>query len=527
MSTASQRIAAFTVGLRLQDVPAETVLAAKLHALDALGCGLAASAMGEAAFAVGAALEVASAGPATAIGLPGGLPASEAVLVNGTLCHALDYDDTHPDSIVHVSAAVTPAGLAAGEIAGSSGSELLCALVAGNETSIRLGAAAGGRFHARGLHPTGVCGIFGATVTAARLRGLDEERTAHALGIAGSMAGGLLEFLSDGAKTKPLHPGWAAHGALAAVRLAAHGATGPASVLEGRRGFFAAYLHGESPELEGQLADLGARFATPRIAFKPYPACHYTHAPIDALAEILARDGLDPAEIEWITALSDETGVGLVLHPLEDKLRPRTPYDAKFSLPYCLGALLVHGRVDVASFTAEAVRDPAVLSVASRVDYEQRAYSAAPDAFPGGVRVRMRDGREHEAELRHQRGGTENPMSTAEVLEKFCRNAILALPAAVVSELETAMLSLESLESLAPLAVLGRARRCAEVAFAAGAEVRDGAAAPCAPSRNVTAARARQSAPTGAASRSNAHDGPSRTRQPSRERAGTRDEEMT
>ncbi|HLW93897.1 MAG TPA: MmgE/PrpD family protein, partial [Solirubrobacteraceae bacterium] len=268
--TASARLAEFVTGLRLDDVPADTREAAKLHALDTLGCGLAAHGLGEGAFVQAATAEVAGAGAATAIGVAGGLAAGEAALLNGTLCHLLDFDDTHPDSVVHVSAAVVPAALAAAETFGATGADLLCALIAGNEVSTRLGMAAGGRFHARGFHPTGVCGVFGATAAVARTRGLSAEQTTHALGIAGSMASGLLEFLADGAKTKPLHPGWAAHAGLAAARLAAHGATGPATVLEGERGFFAAYLHGEAPDLDGQLSDLGMRYETPRIAFKPY-----------------------------------------------------------------------------------------------------------------------------------------------------------------------------------------------------------------------------------------------------------------
>jgi len=467
VSTASQRIAAFAATLAFEDLPADTVAAAKLHALDALGCGLAGLAAGEGAFAVGAAREANCGGPATAIGIPGGLPAGEAALLNGTLCHVLDFDDTHPDSVVHVSAAVTPAAIAAAEQAGRGGRELICALVLGNEVSTRLGMAAGGRFHARGLHPTGVCGVFGATASVARLRDLDAERTVHAIGIAGSMAGGLLEFLADGAKTKPLHPGWAAHAALAAVRLAAHGATGPASVLEGRRGFFASYLHGEPVDVAAQFDDLGQRYETPRIAFKPYPACHYTHAPIDALASLVEREGICAADVESITALSDATGVGLVLDPLADKLRPRTAYDSKFSLPYCLASLLVRGSVDVSSFTAAAIEEEEVLELAARVDYEQRRYAAAPDAFPGGVRVRTRDGRTLEAELRQQRGGADNPLSSDEIVGKFRVNAAQALPDAAVAQLERSLLDLDGLATLAPLEILGEA--CEGIA--AGADV--------------------------------------------------------
>lgn len=458
MKTATQRIADFVTGLSYADLPDEVVAAAKLHALDTLGCGLAAHALEEASFVVEAAAEVATAGPATAIGMTDGLPAADAALVNGTLCHALDYDDTHPDSVIHVSASVASAALAAAEATEASGREVVCALVAGNEVSIRLGMAAGGRFHAHGFHPTGVCGVFGATVAAARLRDLDAERTAHALGIAGSMASGLLEFLADGAQTKPLHPGWAAHAGLTATRLAAHGATGPTTVLEGKRGFFAAYVHGDPADVEGQVADLGTRWTTPQIAYKPYPACHYVHAPLDALAQLIDREGLKANDVRSITAISDETGAALVLHPPEDKKRPRTAYDAKFSLPYCLAVLLVHGRVGVESFTTDAIADPAVLELTERVTAEVKQYAPAPDAFSGAVRVVTHDGRKLEAELRYQRGGAENPMTTDDIVGKWRANAELALGRTSVHNLEAAILGLEDQQDLGALSLLGDAR---------------------------------------------------------------------
>jgi 2-methylcitrate dehydratase PrpD len=449
MPTAAELVARFSVALQADELPEDVADAAKLHALDVLGCGIAACALGEAAYATAAALETAGSGASTAIGVPHGLPAPDAAFVNGTLCHALDFDDTHPHSIVHISASVVPAALAAAQAHGASGAETLSAIVAGNETSARVGMAAGGAFHARGFHPTGVCGVFGATVAAARLRGLDAEQTANALGLAGSMAGGLLEFLADGSETKRLHPGLAARAALDATRLAAHGATGPATVLEGRFGFFAAYVRGVDADVGTQFEDLGERWETPRIAFKPYPACHYVHAPVDALAQILRETPLEPDDVERLVAYSDRTGESLVLAPLQDKLRPRTVYDAKFSLPYCLGAQLVHGRVDVRSFTADAIQEPAVLAAAGRVDYEVKEYAPAPDAFAGGVRVHLRDGRTLEAELRHQRGGSENPMSVDDVVAKYRVNASLGLADSDVARLEHAVLAFEQEPSLA------------------------------------------------------------------------------
>ncbi len=457
VAAAAQRLGDFVAQLKVEQIPDGTRRAARLHALDAIGCGLAACALGEAGYAAAAVAEAGTTGPATVIGATAGLPALDAAFVNGTLCHALDFDDTHPGSVVHVSAAVVPAALAAAQARHATGQDLLAAIVAGNETSVRIGAAGGGLFHARGFHPTGVCGVFGAAAAAARLRGLDGAGTAHALGIAGSMASGLLEFLADGCETKRLHPGWAAQAGLAAARLTGHGATGPSTVLEGARGFLAAYLHGARTDLPGQLAGLGERWVTPEIAYKPYPACHYAHAPVDALAQILRNTPLAPEDVETITAFTDATGVSLVCVPAADKVLPRTPYDAKFSLPYCLACRLVHGRLDVTSFTPAAIADPRVRALTPRVGYELRQYAPAPDAFGGGVRVVTRDGRVLEAELRYQRGGAENPLTEDDVLAKYRANAALALDAADAAAFEAALLGLEDERDTRFITLLGHA----------------------------------------------------------------------
>ena len=142
--------------------------------------------------------------------------------------------------------------------------------------------AASGAFHARGFHPTSVCGVFGATAAAARLAGLDAETTTSALGLAGSMSSGLMAYLNDGTPTKPVHAGWAAQAGVLAARLAAHGAEGPAGVLDGRFGVFHAFVDDDEPSLAEQLDDLGSRWETLRVSYKPYPACHFMHGSLGA-----------------------------------------------------------------------------------------------------------------------------------------------------------------------------------------------------------------------------------------------------
>jgi 2-methylcitrate dehydratase PrpD len=446
--TAAQRRAAFTSTLTFEDIPGEVVEAAKLHLLDTLGCGLAAHALGVATEGRTAMAELGGEGRSSVIGLNGSLSAPNAAFANAMLCHGLDFDDTHSDSVSHVSVVVCPAAIAAAEAHGTSGRELLTAIVGGNEVVTRVGMAASGAFHARGFHPTAICGIFGGTTAACRLSGSSVESTTSALGIAGSFAGGLFAYLDDATATKPMHPAWAAHGALFAARLASLGAEGPPGVLEGRFGVYHAFVGAAKGEvdIDSQLADLGERWETPRIAYKPYPACHFIHGSLGATASLI--DGLEPEQIEEVLVWVPQAGVSLVLEPAASKVAPRSEYEAKFSLQFSTAAMLVHGQVGVRSYSDEAIADPRVLELARKVRYETREYASYPAAFPGGVRIRMQDGRTLEADFPHQRGAPENPMSPDEVRAKFHGNASLALSDEAVETLEETILGLEERQNV-------------------------------------------------------------------------------
>ena len=443
MATAAERLAEFATSLSYEQIPDDVVEAAKLHLLDTVGCGLAAHALGVATEGRAAMAELGGEPQASVIGLDGALPAPNAAFANAMLCHGLDFDDTHSDSVSHVSVVVCPASLAVAEAIGASGRDLLTAIVAGNEIVTRVGMAASGLFHKRGFHPTAICGIFGAAAAASRLFGSDAPTAASALGIAGSFAGGLFAYLDDATATKPLHPAWAAHGAVLAARLAGLGAEGPPGVIEGRFGLYHAFVGAAKGELpiDEEIDSLGERWETPRIAYKPYPACHFIHGSLGATASIL--DGLDPAEIEDVVVVVPEAGVSLVLEPAAAKVAPRTVYEAKFSLQYSTAAMLVFGSAGLSAYSDETIADPRVLELARKVRYETKEYETYPAAFPGGVRIRLKDGRTLEADLPHQRGGPENPLSRQEVLAKFRENAGRALPEEALEALEHTILALD------------------------------------------------------------------------------------
>src|SRR3954470_15922156 len=319
MGTASQRLAEFTQSLRYEDIPSEVVDAAKLHLLDTLGCGLAAHGVGVGGAGRSTMAELGGEGDATVIGSESRMPAANAAFANAMLCHALDFDDTHGGSVAHVSVVVSPTALAVGEANGTDGRELVAAIVGGNEVVTRVGGAAAGAFHRRGFHPTAVAGIFGGVTTAARLSELPLDRTVSALGIAGSMASGLFAYLEDGTDTKPVPPAWAAHGAIVATRLARHGAEGPPHVLEGRFGLYDAFVQARD-SVDLSFAALGSVWETPRIAYKPYPACHYIHGSLGATRSLAGQ--LDPSEVEEVVVDVPQAGVALVLEPEASKWAP-------------------------------------------------------------------------------------------------------------------------------------------------------------------------------------------------------------
>ena len=460
--TAAERLAAFAAELRLDAIPPDVLRQAKLHLLDTLGVGIAAYALEEGLAASAVVREAGASGPCSVIGLDGGVPPADAAFANGMHCHALDYDDTHVGSICHVSAVVCPAAIAEAQARRASGGALLSAIVAGNEVAVRVGRGVATAVHGRGFHPTPVFGIFGAVAAVSRLAGFDAPATVHAFGIAGSMASGLFEYLADGSLTKQVHPALAARDAIVAARLAAHGLTGPASVLEGRFGVYTAYgdVRPDAAELEAQLGDLGELWETPRISFKPYPSCALIHSAIESAAWILANTSVRASDIEAITVRVPPNAVGIVLEPAEGKLAPRSAYEARFSMQYTLAHAFVHGRVDLGSYAVEALGEREVLDLAARVSYEVKQYDCYPQSYPASVKVRTFGGDEHEVETLAEPGGADNPLSEAAILEKFAHNASLGCDEPQVTRLMEDVLALERLDDVGPVfEQLGHARR--------------------------------------------------------------------
>lgn len=442
-------LAAWAVGPL--DVPAPVRAAAVRHLADGLGTALAAVREDAAAPAVAVATGLGGAPEATVIGSRVRVSAPAAALANGTLVHALDLDDTHAGGLVHATAVVLPAAFAVGQERGSSGREVLDAAVAGYETACRIAAAAPHGFHARGLHATMVAGVFSSAVVAARLMRLDAATTAAALGIAGSQAGGLLAFLGSEASTKQLHPGFAGQAGLLAARLAAAGATGPATVLDGPHGVYDALAADGSADPAAVLDGLGERWETTRIGIKPYPVCQLSHATLDALADALASRPFTAAEVATLEADVHPDSVGIVCDETRDLAAPPSAYAAKFSLPWCVAARVVDGGLGLAAFRGEWAPRPEVADLARRVTWRATGSGAAADA-PGRVVVTLRDGTRIVGEVARSAGGPDQPLTRDQLLAKVAEGAGPAGRSA--AELVETLAELETLEPLLAATVL-------------------------------------------------------------------------
>jgi 2-methylcitrate dehydratase PrpD len=304
---------------------------------------------------------------------------------------------------------------------------VLTAAVVGYETVCRVAAAAPHGFHARGLHATMVAGVFSSALVAARLLGLDEARTAGALGIAGSQAGGLLAFLGTGASTKQLHPGFASQSGIIAARLAAAGATGPETVFDGPHGVFDA-LSAHPADPASIAAGLGERWETTRIGIKPYAACQLSHATIGAVLDAMAREGFRPDEVASIYARVHPDSAPVVCDTSRDLTRPASPYAAKFSLPWTIAALITDGGLTLETFAARSIARPEVTRLAARVRWETTGGPGVAADAPGHVTITLTDGREVTGSVPRSEGGGDFPLSRASLLAKFTGNA--GVPAA-------------------------------------------------------------------------------------------------
>ena len=420
MENMTEKFADFCEQLRYEDLPHDVIKRTKLLILDTVGIIIRARHDAESTSSLVSAIEKLemSNGSCQVFSDNKSYPPSAAALLNGTLAHSLDFDDTHAEASLHSSAPILAAALAAAEMNKSSGQQLITACVVGYEIQIRLGLAGGSSSHyKKGFHPTATCGIFGASAAAGYLMGLTKEQYISAFGIALSQSAGSMQFLTDGAWTKRSHVGQAAQNGLSCAIMAAEGFKGPSKAFEGQWGYFHSYASGG--DMEKALNGLGKKFETLNLGVKPYPSCRYSHAAIDGIIELKNELGFSTAELDDIDIGLSETALNIIGYPLSDKQNPKSVVDGQFSMPFCAAVTVKSGGLKWDDYKNH-LNDSDTLSLCNKIKVspDKDAEECCPEYMSAKVKVVVK-GKKYEKFVKIPKGEPENFMEDSEFISKF------------------------------------------------------------------------------------------------------------
>jgi 2-methylcitrate dehydratase PrpD len=441
----------FTAFIRLHTLPPEVVTRARFLLLDLVGNIVRARHDAESTHAFISTVRAMgmSAGNSGVFGDACRYTPAGAAFLNGALAHSLDFDDTHAAGSLHPGAPVIPAALAAGEMAGASGADVLAGIIAGYEVTCRVALALpAGEHYDRGYHPTATCGAFGAAAAAARVFGLGADGVAGAMGTVLSQAAGSLQFLANGAWTKRHQVGWAALNGLMAATLVREGFKGASEALEGKHGFMRAYAPNPTPEraLEG----LGTVWELMNTAVKPYPSCRYGHAGIDAALALRAAHDIKPSEITAVRLGLPKSGMLLVGAPADKKANPQNVVDGQFSGPFVISAALATGAMTWDSYAL--LNDSTVRSLLPKVAcaFDPDIEAEFPTNMSGKLTIEAR-GQRFEQKVVVPKGEPGNFLSEQELRAKFAglTNAVLGVDRAAA--LAGAVLAIDKTSDISSL----------------------------------------------------------------------------
>ena len=386
----TRQLAEYVTALRFEDIPAEASDRAGRFVLDAAGIALRASVDADSTGPIrDGFVALARDGKASVFGSDLTLSPASAAAINASLCHSLDFDDTHREGSVHPGAAVIPTVLALAEEHGADGPQVTTAIVAGYDVTCKLAMALDPKSHYdRGFHPTGTAGVFGATAAGASLLGLSADELENAFGVNCSQAAGSMQFFDNGAWNKRIHPALAAHNAILALELAGRGFVGSSRAIEGRHGVLHAYSDAARPEVA--VSRLGERFEILHTAIKPYPACRYAHGPLDAIIDLVGEHGLEPDDVESVVIGLPEAAMELIGRPVERKRAPQNIVDGQFSMHFLAAAALTSGRMTWDEY--DLIGDRVVDGLMQRTEVvpDDEASRAYPEQWQSSVEINTR-----------------------------------------------------------------------------------------------------------------------------------------
>jgi len=420
MENMTEKFADFCEQLRYEDLSHDVIKRTKLLILDTVGIIIRARHDAESTSSLVSAIEKLemSNGSCQVFSDNKSYSPSAAALLNGTLAHSLDFDDTHAEASLHSSAPILSAALSAAQMKNCSGQQLITACVIGYEIQIRLGLAGGSSSHyKKGFHPTATCGIFGAAAAAGYLMGLTKEQYISAFGIALSQSAGSMQFLTDGAWTKRSHVGQAAQNGLSCAIMAAEGFKGPSKAFEGQWGYFQSYASGG--DMEKAIDGLGKKFETLNLGVKPYPSCRYSHAAIDGIIELKNELGFSTAELDDIDIGLSETALNIIGYPLSDKQNPKSVVDGQFSMPFCAAVTVKSGGLKWDDYKNH-LNDSDTLSLCNKIKVspDKDAEECCPEYMSAKVKVVVK-GKKYEKFVKIPKGEPENFMEDSEFISKF------------------------------------------------------------------------------------------------------------
>jgi 2-methylcitrate dehydratase PrpD len=415
----TQELAGYCSGMRFKDLSEEVIDCAKYRFLDFISVACRGSKENPSR-AIYRFVKEMNKGRGVIVGTREKAPYLYSALANGTSSHAIEMDDVDNEASLHPGVVVFPSALATAEMAGASGKSFILAVVLGYEVMVRLGRALGPEnSYKRGFHPTGTCGTFGSSVASSKILGLREEEILHAIGISGSQAAGSMEYLAQGAWTKPFHAGWAAHSGMVAALLSGKGFKGPGSILEGRDGFLHAYSNGADPSkvLEG----IGSGFQILRTSVKLHACCRYMHPPIDAVLKIVNENNLRPEQVKKVKLGILRAGASLIAEPIESKYNPQSVVDAQFSMPFGAAAALLYGKAGLKEFQPSVIRSQPVREMMRKVEcvVDPELEKTFPRQWRAAAEILTEGERSYSTTVEYPKGDPENPLSWEEMIERF------------------------------------------------------------------------------------------------------------
>ena len=451
----TRALAKFSEELTFEDLSPEVVDWAKYLCLDFAGVSLNGSTTPSAKAVVQAIEDIQRPGPSAIIGTASRALPEYAAMANGTAFHSIELDDVNNESSLHPGVVAYPTAMAMADVVPVNGKSFISSVVAGYDIMVRLGRALKPAEHyARGFHPTGTCGAFGAAAVAGQLLGLEGDSFTHALGIAGSQVSGNLEFLAQGAWTKRLHPGWASHSGIWAALLARSGFTGPTTIIEGRNGF----LHGYSgdPDPDSIVRELGREFMVSQTSIKPHSCCRYKQGPIDCLLDLRAKHHLAADQVEEVKIGVLSTGYNVVAAPEDEKLNPVSVVDMQFSMHFGAAVALIYGQASLAEYAPGVPQRPEVKDMMNRVRCvtDPALDASYPQRWPAWAEVRTRDGRTLRSDIEFPKGDPDNALTWDEMKDKFVSLSSSVISARRQSEIIAAVESLETMDDVRDLAAL-------------------------------------------------------------------------